>query len=218
MIMELSTEEKAKRFDEVLAMAKDCITYIPDDAINQYMLDMFPELKESDDEKIRKAIIEFFELQDDNTTYSFVPKKKILAWLEKQCDSPIKWNKNTEGNKPQVNHSVLMQTAHGIAEGEWKGEQWYQYRWSSIIKDSDVLSWIELREIAFNMIDSLNPQSKLKPSEELKKIEQKTIWNEDDEKKIRDVIRLIEQGATVQSIRDHYTNWLKSLKDRIQPK
>lgn len=40
--------------------------------------------KESEDERIRKAIIEFFELQDDNTTYSFVSKKDILAWLEKQ--------------------------------------------------------------------------------------------------------------------------------------
>lgn len=39
---------------------------------------------ESKDEKIRKAIVEFFELQDDNTTYSFIPKKDILAWLEQQ--------------------------------------------------------------------------------------------------------------------------------------
>ena len=42
-------------------------------------------------------------------------------------------------------------------------------------------------------------------------------WSEEDEEKFRDVIRLIEQGAPVQSIRDHYTNWLKSLKDRVQP-
>lgn len=44
----------------------------------------FPELKESKDERIRKAILQFFELQDDNTTYCLVPKKDILAWLEKQ--------------------------------------------------------------------------------------------------------------------------------------
>lgn len=37
-------------------------------------------------------------------------------------------------------------------------------------------------------------------------------WSEEDEKKFRDVIRLVEQGAPVQSMRDHYTNWLKSLK------
>lgn len=51
---------------------------------NRVIEEIFPELKESEDEKIRKAIILFFELQDDNTTYSLVPKKDILAWLEKQ--------------------------------------------------------------------------------------------------------------------------------------
>lgn len=53
---------------------------------------IFPGLKESKDERIRKAIIEFFELQDDNTTYSLVSKKDILIWLEKQGDK----------EKPQV--------------------------------------------------------------------------------------------------------------------
>jgi len=42
------------------------------------------KINKSEDERVRKAIIEFFELQDDNTTYSLVPKKDILAWLEKQ--------------------------------------------------------------------------------------------------------------------------------------
>ena len=50
----------------------------------------FPELAESEDEKIRKAIITFFESEDDNTTYALVPKKDILAWLEKQ--GKPKWN------------------------------------------------------------------------------------------------------------------------------
>lgn len=44
-----------------------------------------------------------------------------------------------------------------------------------------------------------------------------SAWSEDDEEKFRDVIRLIEQGAPVQSMRDHYTNWFKSLKERVQP-
>lgn len=56
-------------------------------ADQRYVLEcLFPELKETEDEKIRKAIVEFFVLQDDNTTYSFVPKEQILAWLEKQSE------------------------------------------------------------------------------------------------------------------------------------
>ena len=76
--------------------------------------------------------------------------EKMAEWkdeqfkAEKQVDSPIKWNKNTKDCKPKVNHSILMKTTHGIVEGEWQGEQWYQYRWAGIVRDSDVLSWIEL--------------------------------------------------------------------------
>ena len=54
-------------------------------------------------------------------------------------------------------------------------------------------------------------------SEENKKHPQsKQEWSEDDEEKLRDVIRLVEQGAPVRPISDHYTDWLKSLKDRFQ--
>ena len=51
---------------------------------NEITEEIFPELKENKDERIKKAIIEFFEAEDDNTTYSLVRKKDIIAWLEKQ--------------------------------------------------------------------------------------------------------------------------------------
>ena len=67
--------------------------------------------------------------------------------LEKQGDSFIKWNKNTKDNKPEKHHSVLMKTTYGIAEGEWQGEKWFQYRWSGRLKDGDVLSWVEFHDL-----------------------------------------------------------------------
>ena len=80
---ELSTEEKAKRYEEVLAMAKECITYIPDEAVNKYMLNMFPELKESDGERIRKQIISFLkEFEYDH--YRSLDFSSWIAWLKKQ--------------------------------------------------------------------------------------------------------------------------------------
>ena len=45
---------------------------------------VFPELKESPDEKIRKAILFFFETQDEDTTYSFVSRNDIIEWLKNQ--------------------------------------------------------------------------------------------------------------------------------------
>ena len=81
---ELSIEEKAKAYDEALVRASKLRVQKPFDTVSQMMEHVFPELKEPEDERIRKAIITFFESEDDNTTYALVPKKDILAWLEKQ--------------------------------------------------------------------------------------------------------------------------------------
>lgn len=41
-----------------------------------------------------------------------------------------------------------MLTTHGIAEGEWDGNEWVQYRWSCKIKDTEVLYWIHLEDLS----------------------------------------------------------------------
>ena len=74
------------------------------------------------------------------------------AAIENQ-DKSFKWIKNSVNNKPQLRHSVLMKTTLGIAEGEWQGDYWLQYRWSCRVKDKNVLYWIEL-----NLLDSDLPK------------------------------------------------------------
>ena len=72
----MTEKEKAKAYDEALERAKKLHDKID-------IKEIFPELNESEDERIKKAIIEFFESEDDNTTYSLVRKKDIIAWLKK---------------------------------------------------------------------------------------------------------------------------------------
>lgn len=82
-----TVEQKAKAYDEALERMKSWVRGEHPECFTEAQKTaefIFPELKESEDERIRKAIMEFFELQDDNTTYSFIPKKDILTWLEKQ--------------------------------------------------------------------------------------------------------------------------------------
>lgn len=143
----MTQEEKAKRYDEAVERAKDCLKdgTITNTAID-YISTIFPELKESEDEKIRKTIIDFVNEYGDKF-FSTLAKGNAIAWLEKQVDCSAKWEKNTADNKPVINHSVLMKTTHGIAEGYFVGSLWFQYRWSSNIKDSDVLYWMELYEL-----------------------------------------------------------------------
>lgn len=67
----------------------------PFDTVGQMVEHIFPELKESKDEKTRKEIIDFLELPHPQ----FVGKRdheKWLAWLEKQChmldpDKVVAW-------------------------------------------------------------------------------------------------------------------------------
>ena len=134
-----------KKYKEALERAKDMLSY--KEVRREDMEYLFPELKEIKGEKIRKRLIDFFEDWHENRSHCWgIAVTDILAWLEKQGESSIKWNKNTKDCKPKVNHSVLMKTTHGIAEGEWQGEQWHQYRWAGIVRDTDVLSWIELSD------------------------------------------------------------------------
>ncbi len=89
---ELSIKEKAKRYDEAIERAKEMIKDMPNiggvakvDDI-QYL---FPELKESEDERIRKELIAFLKetieyggISPDIWTMNNA--KKWIAWLEKQ--------------------------------------------------------------------------------------------------------------------------------------
>lgn len=82
----MTIEQKAKAYDEALERANSLLS--SNQLGNAWIYRLLPELKESGDERIRKAIIDFFETQDDNTTYSFVSKKDIVVWLEKQGEKP----------------------------------------------------------------------------------------------------------------------------------
>ena len=77
-------EQKAKAYDEALERARkelqacgssDC------DAARQ-IFRFFPELAESEDERIRKSIIEL--LNEVHFTFKYYDINKMLAWLEKQ--------------------------------------------------------------------------------------------------------------------------------------
>lgn len=94
---ELSIEEKAKRYDEALAKAKEIYQrgyYISGDVES-----IFPELKESEDEKIIKWIIDDIRYNMDNEPLNNSEYKKkaekAIAWLEKQGEQKSK-NESTD--------------------------------------------------------------------------------------------------------------------------
>ena len=73
-------EEKAKAYDEALEKARKRVSTEPQDHTDAILKDIFPELRESDDERIRKALYNYFHHGDKMPFDTGV----ILAWLEKQ--------------------------------------------------------------------------------------------------------------------------------------
>ena len=70
-----------KAYKKALERAKKVHKYSSDIAEIKRMEDIFPELKESEDEKIRKSIIAIINNYVDNSN-TFKPK--MLVWLENQ--------------------------------------------------------------------------------------------------------------------------------------
>ena len=74
---ELSIEEKAKRYDEAIEIAKGYYTSDCHTNLRIAMENLFSELKESEGERIRKELIEFVKSRGGF-------KQEYIAWLEKQ--------------------------------------------------------------------------------------------------------------------------------------
>lgn len=75
-----------KRFKEVLAKAQEAIT---DPALKKWIESVFPELKKSDDERIREDIIKCIKYSGIKSDRPLSPlvsttREEALAWLEKQ--------------------------------------------------------------------------------------------------------------------------------------
>ena len=98
---ELPIEQKAKAYDEVVNKLRHFIAQGVDPLITRAdVQDFFPELKESEDEKIRKALIDGFTVMKESKncgkTFSNhnIPVADILNWLEKQGEQKPAWSEN----------------------------------------------------------------------------------------------------------------------------
>lgn len=83
---ELSIEQKAIAYDEAIERAKKWYNAPNSDKMptytNRVIEEIFPELCESEDERIRKELIDI--VKKSPITFAFEDKNKVLAWLEKQ--------------------------------------------------------------------------------------------------------------------------------------
>ena len=217
----MTNDEKAKAYDMALEAARKELGVDRKEweVVQRVLHNIFPQLRESEDERIRKAIIEFIKqgsISGSLRSCLGISEEQMIAYLEKQKEQkPIDypylpgWRKNRDNNKPELKRSVLMLTTHGVAEGEWLGEKWCQYRWSCELKDGEVLYWIHLSDL-----------ERLEKEGEEKQKEQKSAeWSEEDERRIDAICELLENTS---AIHPNYSRrkliiWLKSLRPSWKP-
>ena len=148
---------------------------------------IFPELKESWDEMIRKNIISLVNAHGQGRF-----KESMLAWLEKQ------------GTPNQV--SIWKHWKDGIA-GNGEGKQIYLTKSG----DSYILSsclCFECDYIELSELDKLLSE---------KQDEKPAVWSEEDERAFHHVLSVLEEyGEEHPSNSKFVCNWLKSIKARME--
>jgi len=97
----MTTEEKAKAYDEALERAKDIMKGpSPKDGALSACRYILPELKESEDEKIRMWLIRLINTagyRELDTDPMPVPRREVVAWLEKKGEQkPAVWSEEDE--------------------------------------------------------------------------------------------------------------------------
>lgn len=91
----MTTEEKAKRYDKAIERAKRLHSEPTGGTERIVCEQIFPELKESEDEKTRKQIVSFLkEFECDH--YRNLDFSSWIAWLEKQSEQKPVWSVEDE--------------------------------------------------------------------------------------------------------------------------
>lgn len=111
----MTQEEKARAYDEAIKRAKDALN---DGTISNntiaYLQDVFPELKESEDDRMRKGLITFLEQVfyfGKNTNFDKWDKSDCsdwIAWLEKKREKKQEWSEDDENEFNHIIHILNL--------------------------------------------------------------------------------------------------------------
>ena len=189
---ELSIEEKAKRYDEAIKRANE-LNYVSDkDSLQRKTVEhIFPELKESEEEKVRKEIVSYLKTRKG---YTEAIKDPWIAWLEKQGEQ-----------KPA--HEIEPTPIFRIGDILKRKGKDYTFRVDRI---QGGYYHCDRNNGAFFPIEEQGNWGL---------IEQEPAWSEEDSDMLDDIVKSLKKyQLQMPNYRvELQMRWLKSLKDRIQP-
>ena len=143
----MTTEEKARAWDEALEKAKSALDNTESGVTAGILRDIFPQLKESEDERIKKKIIYLVTKSHEQGGYALHKDEAetMLAWIEKQGEKkPVEWSKE---DKKKLDAVIDIIDSYPIRQLRINGLPTNQ---------SELVSWLK----------SLRPQKHWKPSDD----------------------------------------------------
>ena len=206
----MTQEEKAKAYDEALERAKTLYENANGMILKKWVEQVFPELKESEDEKVSKELIDAVQGLWDNDALpiplSVKRKDEWLAWLEKQgepSDEEMKTLLRTEYEKGRADVIAEMQK-------DWSEEDEIYYKRVQLS-----IEWARAHnrisegscDEQLNWLKSLKGRVQPQPKQE---------WSEEDKNFLYDTL------SNLTELKDRYgegygnvgrcIDWLKSLR------
>lgn len=215
-------EDYKKKYEHALERARNIRFGNPQSGTaNVVCEEIFPELKESEDERIRKYIIKHFQEHLDACKrftndgmfppFSATEIKMLeasIAWLEKQGKQIPKWIQWTGKNLKEV----IDFTGKSVRFNEWF-KSWDEYE-TYVHSHGDIFKLFCIDgshyEVPVGAWIIKTPDGYNVPSR-FKFIQKSTELDEEDEKMINSIIKNLDEGEWLDI---YQVDWLKSLKER----
>ena len=195
-----------KKYKEALERAREEWTNNLDNAYSNYrerLEIIFPELKESEDERIRKWIIDDirYNMNNEPLNNSEYKKKaeKAIAWLEKQAEQ----KEYTFKSLPRLLEMI---------EPTERAKAYCQKLIDALIKEGYATD----AKIVGECLKQMNGEKVALATMDENQGEQQQKWTEEDDYYRDNLIKWLNCGAVRVDLRKDFIDWLNSLKQRME--
>ena len=124
-----------KKYKEIVGQIKIAYLYAQTDSTKAVLEEIFPELKESEDERIRKELVFYLgDMPEDTELRNGVTNRDVLAWLEKKGRQKHAWSEEDEEHIDS-----LLKRLDGLCRNEFERTRF------AISEDEDWLKSLKQR-------------------------------------------------------------------------
>lgn len=161
----MTQEEKAKAYDKAIERAEGLIDFCSDSELKTLEY-VFPELAESEDERIRKEMITYLSTVEDK---ELIPYESWIAWLEKQGEQKPDEEYNITGISSNKSQGKLGEIIKNL-KTTWSEEDERMCQ--------ETIDWFEKKCFPY-ALESENPA--IESIKWLKSLKERYTWKPSDE-------------------------------------